>query len=295
MKQLAMRNLGNCLHRVPAVVLVATLLTMNACVQMSAPSTAPAPAPTPATKETSPAANGGEARVATASSADTGARSAETPLTKPSAPQTAIGGGDAEEAFKKLLGSMGVQYLAEQRRVEIAGWVNMQKGLVEVFACAPEGKTHEAVVVLDCVPSGLHAGLLALGLEPGTPVEVGTEGEYKLPTGDRVQVRVRWTGADGNEHTVRAEDWVRNEKEGRPMKPGAWIFAGSFMQPVSDNPEESTYAANYVKSLVTTYHDASSILENPHSEGVDDTVYYANEKAVPAVGTPVTVVFVPAK
>ena len=261
-----MRTPRNRLHKVPAVVLVATLFTVNACVQMSAPPTAPARAPT--AEEASPASNG-------AGSA------AQSP--------------SAEEAFKKLLGSMGVQYLPELRRLEIAGWVNMQKGLVEVFACAPEGKTHESVVVLDCVPSGLHAGLLALGLESGTPVEVGTDGEYKLPTGDRVQVRVRWTGADGKEHTVRAEDWVRNEKAGRPMKPGAWIFAGSFMQPVSDNPEESTYAANYVKSLVTTYHDASSILENPHSEGIDDTVYYVNEKAVPPAGTPVTVVFVPAR
>ena len=75
------------------------------------------------------------------------------------------------------------------------------------------------------------------------------------------------------------------------MKPGPWIFAGSFMQPVTGRPDQTTYAANYVKSLVTTYHDSTSILETSHPEGIDDTVYYANERSVPPVGTPVVVVF----
>jgi hypothetical protein len=187
-----------------------------------------------------------------------------------------------------------VKYFASEKRLEVAGRVNMQKGLVEVFACAPGGKTHESVVVLDCVPSGLHAGLLAMGLKPGKPVEEGTEAEYKPPTGDGVEIQVRWTSGD-RQATARAEDWVWNERDAAPMKHGAWVFAGSFMQEPTGNPEEATFAANYVKSLVTTYHDATSILENPFPEGRDDTVYYANERAVPAVGTPVTVVFTPAR
>ncbi len=200
-------------------------------------------------------------------------------------------GESAEETFRRLLAGMGVQYFREERKLEVAGRVNMQRGLVEVFACAPGGKTHEAVVVLDCVPSGLHAGLLALGLKPGTAVELGTSGGYKPPTGDRVEIQIRWPGEDGRVHTARAEEWVWNQTEGRPMRSGPWIFAGSFMQRVAGDPEEVTYAANYVKSLVTTHHDATSILENPYPEGIDDTVYYANEKAVPPVGTPVTGIF----
>jgi hypothetical protein len=188
---------------------------------------------------------------------------------------------------------MGVRCLEGPKRLEVSGWVNLQKGLVEVFACAPDGKTHESVVVLDCVPSALHAGLLLLGLKPGTPVEVGTEASYKMPTGDPVLVEVRWKAADGQERTARAEDWVWNERDQKPMPQASWLFTGSFLQPLTDNPEESTYAANYIKSLVTTYHDASTILENPLADGRDDTVYYANERAVPPVRTPVTVVFRP--
>lgn len=200
---------------------------------------------------------------------------------------------EADRALHELLASLGVEYVPSAGRIDVSGWVNMQRGLVEVFACTPEGKTHESVVVLDCVPSGVHAGLLALRLRPGTPVELGTEGEYRPPTGDPVEIRVRWTDAGGEAHSARAEDWIWDEKDARSMPHCAWIFAGSFLQPSASDPSGGTYAANLVKSIVTTYHDATSVLENPFAEGADDTVYYANERAVPPVGTPVTVSFRP--
>jgi hypothetical protein len=206
------------------------------------------------------------------------------------APTSAAAENPAQAQFRELLATLGVKYLPGERQLEVSGWVNMQKGLVEVFACAPGGKTHESVVVLDCVPSGIHAGLLALGLKPGTPVEEGTEADYKPPTGDGVDIHVRFAST-GRVEECRAEDWVWNQKAGIPMQRGAWVFAGSFMQSVTSDAEDATFAANYVKSIATTYHDATAILENPNAEGKDDTVYYANERAVPAVGTPVTVIF----
>jgi len=196
-----------------------------------------------------------------------------------------------DDEFVKLLAGLGVTFTAAEQQLEISGWVNMQSGLVEVFACAPQGKTHEAVVVLDCVPSGLHAGLLALGLEHGSPVEFGTGDEYHAPTGDGVDIEVRWKDANDVERRARAEDWVWDHKREAAMPHGAWIFAGSFLQPVGGDDSDVTYAADYIKSLATTYHDASSILENPQADGVDDTVYFANERAVPPVGTPIRAIF----
>jgi len=215
------------------------------------------------------------------------------PAAEPLAPpqQPAPAAAQVEDEFHKLLAGMGVRYFAAEKKLEVNGWVNMQKGLVEVFACSPQGKTHEAVVVLDCVPSGLQAGLLALDLKPGTPAELGTGSEYKPPTGDLVEIEIRWRDAQGVEHVGRAEDWVWDEKLHSPMPRAPWIFAGSFLQPVSGTSDSVTFAADYIKSLATTYHDASSILENPHADGIDDTVYFSNEKAVPAVGTPITAVF----
>jgi hypothetical protein len=241
---------------------------------------APAAKPEPAPSRTEPV---------TAPSEPAAAQS----RTNDAAPPTGVPA--VADEFAELLAGMGVRYLAKEARLEVAGWVNMQSGLVEVFACAPEGKTHESVVVLDCVPSGLQAGLIALGLEPGDPVEFGTGDQYRAPTGDRVLIEVRWLDAAGKEQLAHAEDWVRDDKHQHAMERGGWIFAGSFLQPVSGTTNEVTFAADYVKSLVTTYHDASSILENPLADGIDDTVYYSNEKAVPPVGTPITAIFRRAK
>ena len=36
--------------------------------------------------------------------------------------------------------------------IVIPGKINMQKGMVEVFACSPGGKLHESIIELDIVP-----------------------------------------------------------------------------------------------------------------------------------------------
>lgn len=196
----------------------------------------------------------------------------------------------ADLEFQKLLSGMGVRFFPAEK-LEISGWVNMQTGLIEVFACAPQGKTHESVVVLDCIPSGLQAGLMALGLEPGTPVDFARGGTYKPPTGAPVDIEVRWIDASGEEHLAFAEDWIWDQKRMQPMSRSAWIFAGSFLQEIPGKSAGAAFAADQVKSLVTTYHDASSILETSEVDGIDDTVYYSNEQAVPPVGTRVTAIF----
>jgi hypothetical protein len=197
---------------------------------------------------------------------------------------------DIEHPVVERLADMGVHLLGAEASLEVEGWVNMDRGPVEVFACAPGGKTHESVVVLDCVPSGLHAGLLALGLSPGGPVRLGPEGVLQPPTGDGVRIEVHWTDAAGQPQVARAEDWIWNAIEDRAMERAPWIFAGSFLVPRTDRPGETTYAADARKSLMTTYHDATAVLENPWP-GDDDTRFHANIHAVPEVGTPVALRF----
>ncbi|MCC7011879.1 MAG: hypothetical protein IT454_04880 [Planctomycetes bacterium] len=191
------------------------------------------------------------------------------------------------DAFVELLAGLGVQLDIERACVAVEGRVNMRSGAVEVFACAPEGKLHESIVVLDCVPSALQAGLLALGLEPGTPVVFGGEGEYRDPTGAPVEIELTWRDAQGREQRAHAEDWIWDDARGAPMARAPWIFAGSIEQPLPEREGRVSFAADAVKSLVVTYHDASSLLENPNAAGLDDTSYSANEAALPAIGTAV--------
>ena len=275
----------SCPPRLPA--LIAWSLLAIACQ-----STAPPPAERPDEPASAPHALAAEGTRAADAPSPQREPSASDPAAQSAAPATAAEAAPPEpRGLVQLLSEMGVEFDRAHERLVVRGWVNMQEGLVEVFACAPEGKTHESVLVLDCLPSGLHGGLLALGLAAGQPVELGTGDEYRAPEGDRVRIRVAWTDEGGVEREARAEDWVWDDSRQDVMPPGGWIFAGSFWQPVSNDPSQSTYAANYVKSLVTTYHDASSILENPQLGGMDDTLYFANPRAVPAVGTPVRCIF----
>ena len=212
------------------------------------------------------------------------------PANSPSAARETPGPDAGQPDFQQLLERMGVRYLPDERRLEVDGWVNMQKGLIEVFACAPDGKTHESVVVLDCVPSAVHAGLLALGLEPSGTDDADTTSQ---PQKGGAIVRVRWEDDTGTTHMARAEDWIWDERQKSTMPHVVWAFTGSFMQPTPGQPNEATYAANYVKSIVTTYHDMSAVIDNPLPEKEDDTIYYVNETAVPPVKTPITVWFEP--
>lgn len=197
----------------------------------------------------------------------------------------------AEDPVAKLLATLGVKLDREHGVLEVDGWVNQSAGVVEVFACAPGGKTHEAIVVLDCVPSGLHAGLLALGLEPGAPARESPDGARTVPRGDRVEIQVRWRDSGGATRVARAEDWIGLADTERTKERSGWVFTGSFVQPADDGSARGTFAADRVKTLASTYRDETTILENPADAAFDDTRYVANARTVPPVGTRITAIF----
>jgi hypothetical protein len=193
------------------------------------------------------------------------------------------------DELDKFLLERGVKLDRKTSQIHVGGWVNMQKGLIEVLACTPEGKTHESALALECVPSALNAAFLALGYKPGRPVTYGTE-RYELPKGDPVWITVEWKTVAGETKRVRAEELVFDRSTESAMATMAWIYVGSQMLA---GPEQAkpTFAADAIKSLITTYHDPTSIIENPLDVGQDDTLFFANEKVLPPQQTPVTVTF----
>lgn len=162
------------------------------------------------------------------------------------------------------------------RAVTCEGKVNMRKGVIEYLAVTPEGKRHESVLVLDVEPVHLQVALLLLGLEPGGGLRY--QGDSRPPRGSPVEVRARWTSG-GRSREVRLEELAWDIPRRRPMEPTVWIFTG--MPPGGPEVSEG--------SLIASYRDPKAILNNPLPTGDDDTVYKANERLVPPVGTPVTV------
>lgn len=174
---------------------------------------------------------------------------------------------------------------AKNRVITVPGKVNMQKGMIELLACGPGGKTHESVLVLDVVPYYLQVSLLLLGLNYIGGLQV--QGDTTVPKGDSVYVWVSWKTPDGTDTTVRGEDLAWDIPRKASMQHTAWIFTGSKMS-------DGKYMADVEKSLITTYRDPFTILDNPLSTGDDDEIYRVNNDLTPPKGTPVTVTIKPA-
>lgn len=87
--------------------------------------------------------------------------------------------------------------------------VVLKEGVLEMLVCKKQTKEHEAILSLDAPAFVVHSGLLALGLEPGAPVQFNPE--YKAPSGARVDVFLTWIDEKGKANRVPAQDWIRNQ------------------------------------------------------------------------------------
>ena len=194
----------------------------------------------------------------------------------------------AEEPAAAGLESLGegrfrignVLFEKEAGQITLPGRVNMNEGLIEVFACTERGKLHEATLVLDVDPLHLQLALISLGLEYGRVLE--EQGEARRPEGDPVLVFVEW-GEGESKQRWRAEDLIWNGPAESPMEHVSWVFAGSKVI-------NGTFMASVEGQLITTYHDPYAILDNPLESGADDTVYFSNQERLPSPGTPITMV-----
>lgn len=114
---------------------------------------------------------------------------------------------------------------------------------LEVIACRRDSKEHEALAMTDALASHIHAGLLLLGLEPGSPgrwVWRGDTPEAIAPEGDEVRITIAWTDGEGVRIEHAATDLVVSRGDGRTLTgmlgaadaddpPGRFVFAGSRM------------------------------------------------------------------
>jgi len=186
----------------------------------------------------------------------------------------------------------------ERSEIVVEGQICLKQGPIELFACAPGGKDHESVVVLRCKPQNLHLALISLGLRDRA--ELGGVGPKYLgdptpPAGDLIVVEVEYE-LDGKVVRHRAEDLIVNVRQGRSMARAGWVFAGSSFA-AEEDPETGKptgrriYLANRYRSIVTTYHDPTALVDNPTREGGNDDMFVANGELLPAPGTRAKVYF----
>ena len=145
---------------------------------------------------------------------------------------------------------------------------------------------HETVLRTTARPSDLHAALLALGLEPGSPARWDEDAQRWLaPSGAAVDFSVIPEGGP----EVPVESWVRAINGGGPMPPRTWVFAGSYVG------DDGAYAADLTGLIAGLANFESNTLDLPElaSASSPALLWEIDPEAAPPSGTPATLVIRP--
>ena len=114
----------------------------------------------------------------------------------------------------------GVVVDYDARAVELPGFVPVDahseatpEVIIEVIAEAGGVRDHEALVRIEAEARHVHAALLLLGLEPGTPGAILSDGSRAEPTGPGITVPVRF---EQDARTIEQSplEWVHDPEAG---------------------------------------------------------------------------------
>lgn len=220
----------------------------------------------------------------------------------------AAGGGGvttAPAASRPLsaLERQGVFVDRQRREIRLHGEVVFRSDdILEYFCCSVGTAEHESIVAVRANPLAVRLALMLppFRLKPGRVIR-WEKGKVMSPTGPKVLVFAEYTDPKtGKTVRVRAEDWILMESRDpntgkwirRPMRKTGFVFAGGtfYRDPRTGR---SYFRALGDGAIVTVYNRISSIIDNPQREGVSDEVWYPNVKAIPPLGTKVTVILKP--
>jgi len=205
----------------------------------------------------------------------------------------AIGQTDQNPPIEKLSDSVyrigTVRLDREKREIYLSGRVNMNRGIVEVVACGPQGKLHESIFVLDVVPHDVQVALLLLGLDESR-VQLSDDGKHLLH-GDTVTIFARWQ--IGQEQvSYAAEDLIATADNQDRVSLQSWIFVGSRII-------DGVFQADVQQSIISTFYELDAqncIIGGAFAREHDFSDFVANEKILPPRKTPVEIVIqVPVK
>ncbi|MGQ9564636.1 MAG: YdjY domain-containing protein [Thermogutta sp.] len=198
---------------------------------------------------------------------------------------------DNPERLQRLHPEFPIWLDAEARALVMVGRVCQREAPLELFACLKNFKEHESVVSINTRAYIVHAGLLALGLEPGHPVQFYPE--YRPATGPEVDIFVVWKDADGKIQRRPAQDWVRDVNTKQAMS-SSWIFTGSQIAKDEDTGEQYYYADS-TGELICVSNFPSAVLDLPirSTDSNESLLFEAFTENIPPLGTPVTVILTP--
>lgn len=189
--------------------------------------------------------------------------------------------------LKRLTKEHEVYIDIQRKLVAVDGVVCLREGLLELFACPKGGKDHESIVALNCTPEEVHAALIAVGAKPGAPASYDNSVEpvkYTPATGDIIEILVQWTTPDGKSHQTRAQNWIKQRVNGKPMDYD-WVFAGSRF--TRDAEGKLRYMASLTGDFICVSNFTTATLDLPVKSGDsnDSLLFDAFTEKIPERGT----------
>ncbi|MFT7640001.1 MAG: hypothetical protein ACI9G1_001739 [Pirellulaceae bacterium] len=201
-----------------------------------------------------------------------------------------------EEKLPPLPEPIGLNRLAKDYRVWadlkrklviVDGYICLQRGQLEMFACPKQSKEHESVVAIDCPARYIHAGLLLVGAKAGQPVQF--DPQYAPAMGDVIEVLILWKDKDGKGHKVRAQQWIRDTSTEKEMSYD-WVFGGSGFWTDPETKEQHYYADDGDFICVSNFGTAMLDLPIKSSQLSDGLLFECFPDRIPPRKTPVRLV-----
>ena len=143
----------------------------------------------------------------------------------------------------------GIVVRPDEATVEIQAWTCLEAGWLEQVACSPNSREHESLVVVEAKPSEVHAALLLAGFEPGSPGTwsyVDDALNFTQPTGDRLDVLVRYEDRAGDVLLEPINAWIQDHRGQHDFPDEPWVFGGSAFQ---KNPQWMGPGEHYVADM----------------------------------------------
>lgn len=190
----------------------------------------------------------------------------------------------------RLAKDQDVWFDAKRHLVVVDGQVCLREGQLEMFACPKATKEHESVVRINAKPMIVHAGLLRVGAVAGKPVQF--DPKYVPANGPVVDVWVLWRDKDGKNQKVKAQEWIKHTKTGKPMTYD-FVFGGSGFW--TDEETKTTYYQADAGDLICVSNFPTAMLDIPVASSQDnaDLQFEAFTERIPEKGTKVRLVLIP--
>ena len=179
---------------------------------------------------------------------------------------------------------------AANKRIVMVGSVVQREGQMEMFACLKNTKEHESILAVPTEAYVVHAGLVAIGAEPGNPVKFLPK--YVPASGTQIDVWLYWTDAKGVRQHCKAQEWLRNLHTGKAMDV-PWVFAGSSFWEDANGGKRHYQAEEGDFICVSNFASAMLDLPIESSQSNAALLFEPITDRIPPKGTNVTIALVP--